>query len=111
MATTNLYTGGAEFKLPNGKFYVGSYHVHPTMGAMVGAVHTSRKHSMLMPANEEIEQKVENLKGRRTKGVIPTSSPSRQRTTATPPTPRRRPRVAPRAATRAPRRSTGSSSY
>lgn len=107
MATTNLYTGGAEFKLPNGKFYVGSYHVHPTMGAMIGAVHTSGKHSMLTPANEEIEQKVENLKGRRTRGVIPTSSPARPRTTSTTPTPRRRPR----AATRAPRRSTGSSSY
>lgn len=61
MATTNLYTGGNEFKLPNGKFYSGPYHVHPSKGAMVGAFHTSRAHARLTPANEQVDLKLQKL--------------------------------------------------
>ena len=51
MATKNLYTDGSEFKLPNGRRYRGYYHVHPTKGAMVGAVHVDRFHESLSPIN------------------------------------------------------------
>ena len=37
---TNLYTNGGEYTLPNGKNYIGSYHIHPDKGPMVGATHT-----------------------------------------------------------------------
>jgi len=45
----NLYTNGGEFKTPDGKEYIGSYHIHPEKGAMVGAVHTKKKHDLLTP--------------------------------------------------------------
>ena len=45
----NLRTTGGEYILPNGQVYVGDYHIHPTMGAMVGARHTSAPHEKLLP--------------------------------------------------------------
>ena len=45
----NLRTAGGEYILPNGQIYVGAYHIHPTMGAMVGARHTSAPHDKLLP--------------------------------------------------------------
>jgi len=45
----NLRTTGGEYILPNGQIYVGNYHIHPTMGAMVGAKHTSAPHEKLLP--------------------------------------------------------------
>jgi len=47
----NLYTNGGEFKTPDGKEYIGSYHIHPEKGAMVGAIHTKKKHNLLTPIN------------------------------------------------------------
>jgi len=44
-----LYTSGGEFTLPNGREYVGYYHVHPEQGAMVGRYHSARPHDTLEP--------------------------------------------------------------
>lgn len=45
---TNLYTPGGEFALPNGKEYVGFYHIHPDKGPMVGANHVKEFHEILI---------------------------------------------------------------
>ena len=45
----NLYTSGGEYQLPNGTEYIGSYHVHPSQGPMVGATHTTTMHDILIP--------------------------------------------------------------
>jgi hypothetical protein len=50
---TNLYTGGGEFVLPNGKDYVGYYHIHPEKGFMVGATHVDEFHEILIPTKNE----------------------------------------------------------
>ena len=47
-AQDNLYTEGGEYLL-NGTDYVGSYHIHPDKGAMVGAYHISEPHEYLTP--------------------------------------------------------------
>ena len=44
-----LYTSGGEFTLPNGREYVGYYHIHPDKGAMVGRYHSARPHDTLEP--------------------------------------------------------------
>ena len=54
VAQTNLYTNGGEFKTPNGKEYIGSYHTHPTKGPMVNAFHTNEKHDLLSPISSSI---------------------------------------------------------
>lgn len=74
MARNNLYTGGGEFTLSNGKPYVGSYHVHKDKGAMVGATHTSSSHALLKPVNESVEIKVNKLKSAPNPAGIPSSS-------------------------------------
>ena len=52
---TNLYTEGGEYALPNGKEYIGFYHIHPEKGAMVGANHSDEFHEILLPiANQSI---------------------------------------------------------
>ena len=51
-ATTDLYTNGNEFRLPNGRIYVGPYHIHPGKGPMVGAVHINEPHDSLTPIEE-----------------------------------------------------------
>ena len=54
----NLYTSGGEFKTPDGKEYIGPYHVHPEKGPMVGAVHIKRNHDLLTrisPSAPQIE--------------------------------------------------------
>ena len=48
LAQDNLYTEGGEYLL-NGTDYVGSYHIHPDKGAMVGAYHISEPHEYLTP--------------------------------------------------------------
>lgn len=48
-----LYTPGGEFLLPNGKDYVGLYHIHPNKGPMVGRVHVPTQHDLLTPINQE----------------------------------------------------------
>ena len=52
----NLYTNGGEFKTPDGKEYIGLYHVHPEKGPMVGAVHIKRKHDLLTPISPSTPQ-------------------------------------------------------
>ena len=47
---SNLYTNGNRYKLAGTSTpYIGFYHIHPTKGAMVGAVHVSESHSRLIP--------------------------------------------------------------
>jgi len=47
-----LYTAGGEYIL-NGKDYIGYYHVHPDLGAMVGKVHTPKiPHERLIGIDE-----------------------------------------------------------
>ena len=43
----NLYTQGGELYYSNGTEYIGDYHIHPTVGPMVGAIHTGVEHSKL----------------------------------------------------------------
>ena len=47
----SLYTPGGEFLLPNGKDYVGLYHIHPDKGPMVGRRHVPYFHQALTPVN------------------------------------------------------------
>ena len=54
----NLYTNGGEFKTPNGREYIGPYHIHPENGAMVGATHVKKKHDSLTPINPQISSPV-----------------------------------------------------
>ena len=80
MNLENLYTAGGEFKLPNGKFYKGRYHVHQSMGAMVGAKHTQKSHGMLTPATKKAKDKVEKIQSRRpsfsrARSIQPPSAP------------------------------------
>ncbi len=59
-----LYTSGGEFLLPNGKNYVGFYHIHPNQGPMVGIRHTLTSHAILtqisssqnLPTNQSLSQ-------------------------------------------------------
>ena len=46
---TNLYTNGNEFRLPNGRIYIGPYHIHRSQGPMVGAIHLPEPHEKLTP--------------------------------------------------------------
>lgn len=48
----NLYTFGNEYKLKDGKEYIGSYHIHPEKGPMVGSIHVSTPHDYLFPINQ-----------------------------------------------------------
>mgnify|MGYP003148433971 FL=1 len=49
----NLFTNGKEFvNVRTGQEYVGPYHIHPSKGAMVGAVHVPEKHDKLAPFPE-----------------------------------------------------------
>ena len=43
----NLYSDGKYLVTPNGKRYVGRYHIHPGKGPMVGSKHGPNKHSVL----------------------------------------------------------------
>jgi len=52
----NLYTNGGEFQTPDGKEYIGPYHIHPEKGAMVGAVHVKKKHDLLFPLSPNAPQ-------------------------------------------------------
>ena len=53
----NLYASAGQFRnVDTGQEYVGPYHEHPELGAMVGAVHTSEKHSKLEPILYTVEE-------------------------------------------------------
>ena len=43
----NLYSDGTKLFLPNGKKYVGKYHIHPGKGPMVGSKHGQYPHAVL----------------------------------------------------------------
>lgn len=45
----DLYTSGNEFMYVNGTEYIGSYHVHPLKGPMVGSKHSDQPHEYLYP--------------------------------------------------------------
>ena len=84
--TTNLYTGGDEFiNKKTGLSYRGYYHIHPKLGAMVGAQHTLEKHDLLLPIgrrldgleNERILEREEREDRIPTRGFTPTIRPQR----------------------------------
>ena len=55
----NLETDGTEFKNKRtGKAYMGSYHIHPTKGPMVGAKHILAKHDFLTEIEEILDNKI-----------------------------------------------------
>ena len=58
---TNLYTNGGEYTLPNGKNYVGFYHIHPEKGPMVGATHTNQSHDILISTSNQSSPKVSSV--------------------------------------------------
>lgn len=90
MTKNGLNTKGGEFLLPNGKFYVGKYHVHHKKGAMVGERHIDKKHDSLKPATRAAAQKVADIMNTFSrKGARPTSASTRTRRTTPPPSPRR----------------------
>ena len=47
-----LYTEGGELYNSDGTDYIGSYHIHPTMGPMEGDTHTDTPHSKLYYLNQ-----------------------------------------------------------
>jgi hypothetical protein len=49
---SGLYTEGGEYILSNGQEYIGSYHIHPQKGAMVGSQHSDEPHSYLFRIEE-----------------------------------------------------------
>jgi hypothetical protein len=77
MNKDNLYTGGNEFKLPNGKFYVGKYHIHQSMGAMVGATHSGNSQQRLTPATAKAQKKVQSTQSKKTSFITSASNRSR----------------------------------
>jgi hypothetical protein len=48
----NLHTEGGELYTADGEEYIGDYHIHPSQGPMVGAVHTDNPHSKLYYINQ-----------------------------------------------------------
>ncbi len=48
----NLYTNGGELYYGDGTEYIGSYHVHPLQGPMVGALHVMSPHPKLYYFNQ-----------------------------------------------------------
>ena len=64
-----LYTKGGEYaiedEMGNLREFIGDYHIHPKMGAMVGKFHDGRPHPLL------IEVGFEELKNIRLKGLEP----------------------------------------
>lgn len=55
LTKTNLYTPGGRFKIEGSNIeYKGFYHIHPTKGAMEGAVHVNEYHRRLIPLSGPI---------------------------------------------------------
>lgn len=61
MTLENLTTDGSEFTLSNGRRYSGSYHIHISQGAMVGAKHTATPHQRLFAANSAVAERVASI--------------------------------------------------
>ena len=73
----NLNTSGGEYQTPDGKEYIGPYHIHPTKGPMVGANHVSDPHDYLYPINLPISEITTPTP------ITPTTTPTQQPTTPT----------------------------
>ena len=56
VAQENLYTNGKKFKTPDGQEYIGSYHIHPIKGPMVGAFHKNTPHDRLIFAEDLVRE-------------------------------------------------------
>jgi hypothetical protein len=57
---SGLYTSGGEFKTADNKNYVGFYHIHDSIGPMVGKVHIKESHERLFPIRESNVSQVIN---------------------------------------------------
>ena len=77
MTRENLYTAGNEFMLPDGEVYVGSYHVHVSLGAMVGRSHSSEPHHRLTPMTDAVAQMVASIQSQLSARTSQASSPPR----------------------------------
>lgn len=71
-----LYTEGGEYKLSNGKIYMGLYHIHPDKGAMVGRVHVETPHDNLTPIDQPIQISASISQPTQTTNPISVPSPS-----------------------------------
>tara|TARA_R110002167_G_scaffold7501_1_gene35633 strand:- start:266 stop:1906 length:1641 start_codon:yes stop_codon:yes gene_type:complete len=49
---TDQYTNGGELYYNNGSEYVGSYHIHPVLGPMIGADHLTSQHEKIYYLNQ-----------------------------------------------------------
>jgi len=56
---SNLYTAGGEFKTANGQNYIGDYHIHDSIGPMIGKTHTKEPHGNLFPINDNIIPRIQ----------------------------------------------------
>tara|TARA_Y100000592_G_scaffold70087_1_gene109008 strand:- start:2990 stop:3376 length:387 start_codon:yes stop_codon:yes gene_type:complete len=63
MSIEHLDTRGDEFRVPLGFIHIGSYHIHRDKGPMVGSTHSTKKHDILIPLNEEAANKVRKYLG------------------------------------------------
>jgi hypothetical protein len=61
MTLDNLTTNGSEFTLPDGSRYSGSYHIHVSQGAMVGAKHAPTPHQRLFAVNSAVAERVASI--------------------------------------------------
>jgi len=61
ISLNNLYTEGSELNLPDETDYIGSYHIHYTHGAMVGAEHTTIPHNMLTPTTTQFSESIVSI--------------------------------------------------
>ena len=83
MTINGLITDGSEFNLPDGSPYSGSYHVHISQGAMVGATHKPTPHQRLTPNSPEVANRIaalqDQLRARQQRGrkIQSTASSSR----------------------------------
>jgi len=49
----NLYTSGGEFATDEGREFIGDYHIHPSLGPMIGKYHTDGMSGILAPLSFE----------------------------------------------------------
>lgn len=81
----NLYTSGGRFKVEgSNEEYKGFYHIHPTVGPMVGAVHTATFHKKLVPYLLAYETERQSTTSR-TSTTTNTTNGNTSSSTSTPP--------------------------
>ena len=76
MIKTDLYTSGGEFTLPNGDDYIGGFHIHVNLGAMVGSFHKTEQHDLLTPVNSQVRSYVLSVQNELKTNPLPRSSAS-----------------------------------